>query len=108
MILKLKGIFSYIESSNKTHKLHFVFLDDDKSLDKLQSLINNCSLPYTNDQFTVSLNFNPIPSDIASLVGKRVDVWVTLVNYSFVSKANHNKGQKISGVRLLLENISAI
>jgi hypothetical protein len=110
MILKLRGIFSYIDGK----KLHFTFIDEaedgiiDDSKEKLKRAFSApLHVPYSASEFIVGFS-SQIPPDILALVGRQVNVYVKGINYSFTSPLAKNKGQKIQGVRLTLENITAI
>jgi hypothetical protein len=50
-------------------------------------------------------NNTSIPTDISSYVGLDCDIWVKLVKYSFTSNLEWNRGQKIEGTQLILQDI---
>lgn len=105
-MLKLQGHFSYIDNYNK---LKFLFIDDDTK-EKLERACGGTNKPFTYEGFTVGFKHNTkvIPDDIQSLVGLKCTIWVKPRPYNFVSKSEHNFGEKISGVTLTLDDISRL
>ncbi len=109
MILKLEGHFSYIDRYNK---LKFVF-EDEASKDKLAKLCDhhaqeddNLRRPYTHEGFTVMMPKTlKITDDIRDLVGLGCVLHVRPTVYCFTSKLDHNSGEQVRGVQLVLTDI---
>ena len=101
-ILKLYGIFSYIDRYNK---LHFAWLDDD--LASKHKVTEHCpSLP-TGQYFTVTLPkyMKRVQPDIREKVGSVCTIYVKVTPYDFISKLEHNFGDRVTGHQLVLNEI---
>lgn len=111
MELRLDGHFSYIDQYNK---LKFTFLDEDATT--REKLINHCMprednvhKPFTASDFTITMQRGMrITDDIRMLVGLDCSVYVRLKPYSFVSKLDKNRGEKVQGIQLVLTNINRL
>ena len=103
-MLKLKGHFSYIDKYNK---LKFIWTEDD-SKDKLVRQCVDGIKPFDDEGFTVVLSksLKTVPSDISAKVGLKCTIFVRLNKYNFISKLGKNKGEKIVGCQLILNDIS--
>ena len=72
-------------------------------------------VPYDTQGFTVVLESGgsrayknkPVPDDIQRKVATECTIFVKVVRYCFESKLPENKGQKISGVKLILSDIKS-
>lgn len=103
--LKLEGRLSFID---KYKKLHFVWtVDQPKYVAKLNKKCPDGVKPWTKRGFIVSPppNIKTIPDDIKSRIGLDCIVYVSISQYDFVSNLEKNKGERISGSRLILSNI---
>ncbi len=105
MELRIQGHFSYID---KFQKLKFTYIDE-TAFEKLSKHCsdNATSFPYTTEDFTVVMprTMKYIPPDVKKYVGLDCILRVKLQPYSFVSKLEINKGDKIEGFQLILINI---
>lgn len=93
-MLKLYGHFSYVDKYNK---MKFLYIDDE-TREKLQRAGYN-----KDKEFTVSTPH--ITPDIIAKVGLKCIIYVKVKSYNFTSSAQHNKGEKITGVSLILDDI---
>lgn len=109
--LVLYGQLSYIDDKNK---LHFAFLDEEypKTRQSLNNVVDKGTHPpFDEDEFWVilpSICGKQIPDDITKKIGLRLKVTVETKWYTFTSPQTYNKGEKISGFRLVLDDISKI
>lgn len=109
MALRLEGILSYIDNYKR---LKVVFDDVDESDTTRKKLVNCCRAdhrPFDETEFTVCLPKtikDDVPDDIRALLGLRVIIHAKPVPYSFVSKLEKNKGERVKGVQLTLVNIT--
>lgn len=109
MELRLDGHFSYIDQYNK---LKFTFLDED--LATREKLLKHCTdvgaqTPFTASDFTVNMRRGMrITDDIRMLVGLDCTIHVRLKPYSFTSKLDKNRGEKVHGMQLILTNINRL
>ncbi len=111
MALRFDGHLSYIDKFNR---LKFTFLDTytkdklatacaQKSSGPLQ-VVHHC--PYTSKEFTVVMPpAVELADDIRQLVGLDCIIYVKVIPYAFASKLAAIKGEKVHGVKLVLENI---
>lgn len=102
MILRLKGHFSYIDRYNQ---LKFIFIDD-KSKFKLLSHCIADRVPFTDSEFTIKILTQPPAEDICDKVGLECIVHVKLKPYKFISRLDRNNGELVSGISLILMDIS--
>lgn len=102
-MLKLIAHLSYIDKYNKLK-----FTLDDTSREKLVAHCSGANKPYDDSVFTVTLpkHMKSVPADIAAMVGLTCVVDVKLVPYNFTSRAKHNAGDIITGVRLVMTDIT--
>lgn len=106
MILKLRGYLSRIDTQQGHPKLIFEHAED--AHEKLLKHVLGEHVPYTDREFRVGFGSGQVPDDILRLVSRSVICWVKPAPYSFVSRAKHNKGERISGVRLLFVDIEPV
>jgi hypothetical protein len=106
MILKLQGHFSYIDEYSK---LKFTYLDEDTQ-PKLARHCGDGMLPFTDELFTVNMppTIRGIPEDIVGKIGLDCNIYVTITKYKFISKLKWNKGQEVTGSKLILAEIQAM
>jgi len=112
MTLALKGHFSYI---SKYNKLIFTYVEDNGAYQTLERLCKGpdeyttilIRRPFNSSEFTVSMpRATPITDDIRALVGLECVVNVKPTPYSFVSKHERNRGEKVRGITLVLTDIT--
>jgi hypothetical protein len=97
-ILKLNVRFSYISPQSR---LKFVALDPE-TIKKLENI------GITDETFTVSLPPPAaiVPHDIYMAVGLACTIYVKPIKYSFKSPAKHNRGERVTGYRLILDQLT--
>jgi len=105
MILRLVAHLSYISGK----KLHFISTDS-ASQAKLIAHCDSGLVPYNitpnGIDFVISANHR-IYDDITALIGLECIVHVKIIPFSFGSKFTHNTGKLVTGIRLILDNITA-
>jgi hypothetical protein len=111
MTIRLHVHFSYISRHNK---LQFI-ASDDESTRKLRNLgiiadHDGTARPLALDEFSVALprTSSPDDPDIQSKIGLPCVIHVNPRSYSFISTAKHNRGSRVQGTRLVLENIELL
>lgn len=97
--MKLRAILSRID---KYSKLWFVLIDDLYPEDTSRAKLARAGVALSGDEFGATMAQGIPP---AELLGRRVIIQVRAKPYSFVSKLEHNKGQRVTGVKLLIEDI---
>lgn len=102
MILKLFGRFSYIDKYNR---LIFVY-DDETTYNKLKNHCKNKVIARCGEYIVhLPKGYTGSTDDIKSMVGLDCVVNVKIINYNFISKAEKNTGERITGCKLVLENL---
>jgi hypothetical protein len=113
--LRLTAHFSCIEGK----KLIMEFLDNydegydengkkSTSRDKLRRMFDGeRHPPFDSRTFRVFVMNDP-GDDIKQMVGRQVSILVRPLRYSFTSRAEHNRGERISGWKLILETIDLV
>lgn len=106
MLYRLDGHFSYIDKFNH---LKFTFTADrEETYRKLQQMTSADATykPFGRDEFTVSMPKSlQIGDDIRALIGLDCVIYVRPIRYNFTSRLPKNKGEKVSGVSLILDDI---
>lgn len=99
--LRLYAMFSHIDQYSR---MWFTLLDEHG--DDSRAKLERAGAALDGDLFSVAMpGRGAIPADVAALAGRRVSVVVRVQPYSFVSKLERNRGQRVTGVRLTLSDI---
>ena len=101
MILKLHGHLSYID---KYSKLKCTYIEEGDAHGKLSKHITEGNLPYNDTEFTVMIPV-PAPEDIVAKIGLDCILYVKLTYYNFTSRLEKNRGEKVTGTKLVLVDI---
>lgn len=102
MILKLHGHLSYID---KYSKLKCTYIEEGDAHGKLSKHITDGNLPYNDTEFTVTIPAKTIPEDIVAKIGLDCILYVKLTTYNFNSRLEKNRGEKVTGTKLVLMDI---
>lgn len=108
MLLRLCGRLSYVDQ-----RMHFVFDEDVEiglgspdtwSHAKLARACNAGAKPYTREGFTVVMPRGR--GDISEFIGRDCTVHVKVTPYKFVSTYEQNRGETVTGHKLVLVDIA--
>jgi hypothetical protein len=112
MIYRLEGHLSYIDKYNH---LKFAPAEGAEGIETQRKLTQmmitlgveeSARRPFNREGFTVSMPKSlHITDDLRALIGFECVIHVRPSRYSFTSKLARNKGEKVSGVSLVLDDI---
>jgi len=104
MLLRLIAHLSYISGK----KLHFISYDNPSRA----KLIDHCGsglIPYNiiSSEIAFVVSTSRIYDDITALIGLECIIHVKITPFSFSSNFANNAGKRVTGTRLILDNINA-